>query len=258
MTSPHRTPARLLARATTLACALLLALPARAATQEDEEPRGFCSAGRPRSACEMVLVPQLSDDRRIVPSGDLADPVEREVNPDTAQAPRRLCLFGRPLPTCANFLVATLNYFPGSDGSDLEPTNFDLVEWEMGWMTNRDPRSADGWAVAAGGSDAGFHFSGKRRYRRWLGRGLALDAGAGLMIAQYPPQTDSESNVVGPTADVTLGLTGWAALSARGHVLVGKETSSRVDLGVRLGTVPSLIGGILGTLLAVAAGVNSA
>lgn len=78
MTSPHRTAARLLARAATLACALSLALPARAGAQEDQEPRDFCWAARPQSSCEMVAVAQFSYYPPMPISRDLDPPWEWE------------------------------------------------------------------------------------------------------------------------------------------------------------------------------------
>lgn len=164
--------------------------------------------------------------------------------PADAQEPRPWCFAGRPLPACTSFLVATLNYFPGQDAQSESAVTWSLVEWEMGWLTNRGAESAAGWTAAVGTSATGFHLSGKRRYRLWLTRGLAVDGSVGLMIAQHPPNGYPHANVVGPTADVTLGLTDWAAISARGHVLLGPETSTRVDVGVRLGTVPGLILGL--------------
>lgn len=88
MTSPRRTAARLLACAATLACALSLALPAGAAAQEEEEPRQFCTAGRPHPACEMVLVAQFSYYPGILPSSDLANPYEWEIGVLVNRGPR--------------------------------------------------------------------------------------------------------------------------------------------------------------------------
>ncbi|WP_420129972.1 hypothetical protein [Longimicrobium sp.] len=82
MNTPHRTAARLV-RAATLACALLLALPARAAAQEagaqeDKEPRDFCWRGRPQSSCEMVAVVHFSYYPPMPPTRDLGAPWEWE------------------------------------------------------------------------------------------------------------------------------------------------------------------------------------
>lgn len=76
MRSPHRITARLLARAAIL---VLFALPARAAAQEDEEPRRFCMAGRPQPSCEMMLVAQFSWYPGMQPRSDLDSPYEWEL-----------------------------------------------------------------------------------------------------------------------------------------------------------------------------------
>lgn len=177
--------------------------------------------------------------------------------PADAQEPRSWCFAGRPQPACTRFLVATLNYFPGEAGQSEGSVTWSVVEWETGWLTNRGAEFAAGWSAAVGTSATGFHVSGKRRYRLWLTRGLAVDGGAGVMISQHPPKTYPHETVFGPTADVTLGLTDWAALSARGHVLMGSETSSRLDLGVRLGTGPGLIVGIIGAVVHVGEAIGS-
>jgi hypothetical protein len=83
MTSPYRITRQLLAFAATLACALLLALPARAAAQDagpqkDEEPRDFCWRGRPQPSCEMVAVVHFSYYPPMPPTRDLGPPWEWE------------------------------------------------------------------------------------------------------------------------------------------------------------------------------------
>jgi hypothetical protein len=178
--------------------------------------------------------------------------------PADAQEQRSWCFRGQPEPACAAFLVSTLNYFPGREGQSEGSVTWNLVEWEDGWMTNRGPATADGYSVAVGVSNTGFHLSAERRYRRWLGRGLALDAGAGVTITQHPPNTYPHRYLAGPTADVALGLTDWAALSARGEILLGPETVGRLDVGVRLGTLPGLILGALGALLHLGDAISAA
>ena len=158
---------------------------------------------------------------------------------------------GKPAPACGAFLVAHLNYYPEWDAEIREPSEpWRLVEWEVGALVNHRPGRAAGAAVAVGTSETGFHLALKGRYRRWAGTGLALDAGAGLLVTQHPPRTYPHQTLTGLTADATVGLTDWAALSARGYILVGGAEEggslSGMDLGVRLGTVPGLVVTVLG------------
>lgn len=78
MTSPRRNVARLLACAATLALSLALAIPA-AAQEDAEEPRRFCSVGRPQPSCEAMLVAQFSYYPRIQRFSDLEAPYEWEI-----------------------------------------------------------------------------------------------------------------------------------------------------------------------------------
>lgn len=88
MNVPHRIAARLLACAATLACALSLALPTRAAAQENaEEPRDFCSVGRPQPSCKAVLFAQFSFYPRIPVDSDLQSPYEWEIGVLTNRGP---------------------------------------------------------------------------------------------------------------------------------------------------------------------------
>jgi hypothetical protein len=78
MTSPYRITGRLLAFAA-LAGAPSLALPGRAAAQEDEAPRFFCLMGRPQPTCERMLFAQFTyypHDNRF---SELGAPLEWEV-----------------------------------------------------------------------------------------------------------------------------------------------------------------------------------
>lgn len=168
-----------------------------------------------------------------------------------AEEPRAFCRRGAPAPRCAAFLVAHLNYYPEWDADVREPAEpWRMAEWEVGAMVNHRPGEAVGAAVAVGTSPTGFHLALKGRYRRWLGPGLALDAGAGPMVAQHPPRTYPHQTIAGVTADATVGLTDWVAVSARGYLFPsGAEDGgslSGAELGVRVGTVPGLIVTVLG------------
>lgn len=167
------------------------------------------------------------------------------------EEPQPFCRRGGPAPRCAGFLVAHLNYFPEWDAEVRDPSEpWRLAEWEVGAMVNHRPAQAVGAAIAVGTSQTGFHLAVKGRYRRWVRTGFALDAGAGLLVTQHPPKTYPHQTIAGLTADATVGLTDWVAVSARGYVLPdGAEDGgslSAVELGVRVGTVPGVIVTVLG------------
>lgn len=90
MTPSTRSATRMLTRAAVLACALSLAVAARGAAQETEEPRQFCRTGRPQPACERMLVAQFTHYPGLQPSSELESPYEWEfgvlVNRDARQA----------------------------------------------------------------------------------------------------------------------------------------------------------------------------
>ena len=168
--------------------------------------------------------------------------------PAAAQA-MPFCRTGRPAPECGTFPVATLNYYPGSRATSEADIPWKLVEWEGGWMTNVAPAHAVGASVALGTGETGFHVAVKGRYRRWLDRGLALDADAGLLLAQHPPQTYPHETLAGLTGGVSFGLTDWIAVGGQARVLWGAsdgEAVTGVEVGVRLGTLPGAVATVLG------------
>lgn len=168
------------------------------------------------------------------------------------EGPRPFCVAGRPADECKAFLVATLNYFPGRDRSEAEPWRF--AEWEIGWMENRGPRDAVGGAIAVGVSELGFHLAAKARLRRWLARGAALDVGAGVILAQHPPDTYPHRTIGGLTADVSLGLTDVAAVTARAQLI---DSATRAEVGVRFGTVPGILATVVGLAGMLGAALNA-
>lgn len=74
-----RIPPRVLARAASLVCVLVLAPFASAASQETEEAPGFCTVGRPQPSCERLLVAQFTFYPRIERSSELDAPYEWEI-----------------------------------------------------------------------------------------------------------------------------------------------------------------------------------
>lgn len=166
-----------------------------------------------------------------------------------AAQPAPICRTGRPAADCGTFAVATLNYYPGSPRTAEADIPWKLVEWEAGWMVNRGPAHAVGASLALGTGETGFHLAVKGRYRRWVGREWALDAGAGLLVAQHPPRVYPHETLGGLTADATFGLTDWIAVTGQARVLWGASDGGPVtgaEVGVRLGTLPGAIATVLG------------
>jgi hypothetical protein len=144
--------------------------------------------------------------------------------------------------------VATLNYYPGSRATSESEIPWKLVEWELGWIRNRGPVHAAGASLALGTGETGFHLAVKGRYRRWLGSSLALDADAGLLIAQRPPRVYPHETLTGVTAGVAVGLTDWIAVSGQARMLWSASDGEPVtgaEVGVRLGTLPGVIATVL-------------
>lgn len=165
-----------------------------------------------------------------------------------SDGPARFCRTGRPIAECETFLVATLNYYPDPQGTRYTP--WEVVEWEFGMMVNRGSSDAVGASLAVGTSEMGFHLAARGRYRRWLARGMALDAGAGFIVAQHPPRVYPHQTITGLTGGVAVGLTDWIAVSAQGRVLWGATEGTpvaEVEAGVRLGTLPGMITTVLGS-----------
>ncbi|HYW10558.1 MAG TPA: hypothetical protein VE871_01345 [Longimicrobium sp.] len=186
--------------------------------------------------------------------------------------PETFCIAGRPLPSCGYFFVATGSFYPRIGGSsytrdfDVEgrPVRLEFPEMdghydlEVGVLANRSA-DAVGAAVSVGlDGDTGLRLAVKGRYRRWLGRYVALDAGAGVLRAQMDPEPTHRIESpygYGLTGDVTFGLTDWVALSGRGDIVWSEGQSAHALYGgVRLGSIPTLFTGILAAVVVAAVG----
>lgn len=170
------------------------------------------------------------------------------------------CIAGRPLPSCRYFLVATGSYYPRMAGSsyardfDVEGRTVRLehpkMEDQIGVLANGSAGNALGAALSAGlDEDTGLRVALKGRYRRWLGRYAAFDAGAGVLRAQVEREQTAgpieSSYGYGVTGDVTFGLTDWVSLSGRGDIVWSEgEPVHALYGGVRLGPLPTLFTGI--------------
>lgn len=158
------------------------------------------------------------------------------------------CIVGRPRPSCAAFLVLQVDEFGWAGGTRVEPGSRETLyeheiethfDWEVGAMLNRRGGTAVGAAVLVG-SDGRLALKG--RYRRWLSRHVALDAGLGPFRVEAPGEAESEP-YVGLTGDVSLGLTDWAMAGARfevGWKEPGDRPARAAYVGVRLGTFPGV------------------
>jgi hypothetical protein len=174
------------------------------------------------------------------------------------------CIAGRPLPSCQSFLVATGGKYPRIGGSSygrefevngktirLEfPEMYNHFDVEIGVLANRSPETALGAALSVGYS-TGLRVALNARYRRWLGRYAALEAGVGVLRAPVHLEARTDNRIdysygYGVTGDVTLGLTDWISLSGRGDIVWSAgEPVHALYGGVRLGSLPTLFTGIV-------------
>jgi hypothetical protein len=202
---------------------------------------------------------------------------------DSTRTPPRLCFRGRPEPHCQRFVLTEVGYYAHAAGSRQTFTNSVTLDdgsqhtysrtendvgshlaFELGLMANRGPRAALGATllleVGHGGPDVGI----KGRYRRWLTpNGTALDVGAGVISGSSYQGGGGDANGHGVTADVALNASDYGAIVLRMDALrVGGRTTSAVYGGVRLGSLPALIGtgilavGVVALLLALAGGID--
>lgn len=211
----------------------------------------------------MLSRPSLSPIRSFLRIAALlaATTVPAGADAQEAEPPASFCRTGRPAHACEVFLVAHLNYYPELDEVDrAEPWRW--AEWEVGAMVNHRSAQAAGAAIAVGTSARhGFHLAIKGRYRLWLTDHVALDAGAGLLLAQHPINTYPHQTISGLTADASVGLTDWAALTVRAYTLEGGAEDggnlSGGNVGVRVGTRPGLIVTVLGLAALAVGGLNA-
>jgi len=176
------------------------------------------------------------------------------------EEPRAFCWEGRPAESCRAFLVAEAGAHALLEGSRYPRTGYQgevtrsrhlagYAAWEVGAMVNRGPRDAVGATVLVGGDPNGLRLALKGRYRRWMGRTAAVDAGAGVLLAsRADPNVDRPGNshvpAVGATAEVAAGYTDWIGMSLRGDLLVDGdgERASGVYAGLKLGARPGAVG----------------
>lgn len=192
-----------------------------------------------------------------------------------APAPRSFCWEGSPASECRTFLVMEGRLYRQLAGSrypyrhgpygpragevegHMELSGY--VAWEVGAMVNTAPDRAVGASLLLGEEEGGLRVAMKGRYRRWLSRTAAWDAGAGVLAAKRRVFGDIGSEYVpsvGLTGDVSLGLTRWVAVGVEGDLLFsrdGRDPATGFYAGVKLGKGPTQsLTAILATLGAVA------
>jgi hypothetical protein len=167
---------------------------------------------------------------------------------------RRFCAFGRPQPSCETVLVAQFTFYPRIQRlNDLEAP----YEWELGALVNRGRNQAVGATVVLGADGNGLRTAVKGRYRRWMGRYVALDASGGVAYARRDGAERSfvTEPAFGVTGDVAVGLTDWVSVGVRGDLMwsdLDREPAAATYGAVRLGTVPGVVVGVIGLALVAA------
>lgn len=116
-------------------------------------------------------------------AGGMARPAQLAAQDDAAVAVTSpSCWHGRPLPTCAGFwLVEAQGVLPLGTSGGPSDTFDDLLEWNLGYMTNVSPDWAVGGAISLGPGAAGALGGLRVRVRRWVGPTLSVELQGGLV-----------------------------------------------------------------------------
>src|SRR5687767_6650484 len=174
-----------------------------------------------------------------------------------AQAPPESesgCFVGKPMPRCKTFWLTELGYYHRAMGTgfiqEFETASFDRPDLgnhytlDIGFMSNRGPRTAIGGTVHLGADGSGVRIGLKGRHRRWIAGKGVMDVSAGVLRAGIrAPYPELNEAAYGLTGDVALGWRDWAALTVRADVLRGDgRTVSALYGGVRFGSYPAIVG----------------
>src|SRR5687767_9744145 len=152
-----------------------------------------------------------------------------------AQAPPESesgCFVGKPLPRCKTFWLTEFGYYHRAIGTgfiqEFETASFDRPDldnhytWDIGFMSNRSPRTAIGGTVHLGADNSGVRIGLKGRHRRWIAGKGVMDVSAGVVRAgiraAYPALHEA---ALGLTGDVDLGGWEWAAVNVGADVVGG-------------------------------------
>jgi hypothetical protein len=176
----------------------------------------------------------------------------RAAEAQTARAPHA-CFRGAPGDRCTWFPLIEAGIHTRL--TDLIPGDEHvMLNWSLGFMVNRGPRTAIGGAVFAS-VEGEIRAGAGLRWRRWLGRQTSLDLGAGVHLAG-----DASSGNVragSPTFEARLGYGDLIAGTARLDLLrinagfscnptycpFGPSgTSTRLYLGAELGSYAGVAG----------------
>jgi len=165
---------------------------------------------------------------------------------------KKFCSRAKPKPECASFLITEFGYAYRFDHS---PHNQQYLTWELGWMINRNKRSAVG-ATVLFGLDQGFEelrFALKPRFRWRLTKTESLDFAPGLVFSGPKNETFRFPSFTG---HVAFSLEDFLLLT--GQVEVTRRAKTGTDVawyaGFKLGTP---VGAITGTAVAVVIGLFS-
>lgn len=159
------------------------------------------------------------------------------------------CFAGRALPHCKTFWITEWGFYQPLTSTEFvqryETTTFDVEDFgnhlgvDVGLMSNLNSRQAIGGVFHLGVSQ-GWRTGLKGRYRHWLSgeRKRVVDLSAGVLRAPMRDQfPDFDTQGVGVTGDVSLGLGNWIAVTIRGDALRGGgRTAAATYGGVRLGS----------------------
>ena len=165
-------------------------------------------------------------------------------NQDIKKA-KTFCFHPKAKPECGSFLITEFGYAYRFDRSS---DNRQYLTWELGWMMNRNKRSALGGTVLFG-LDQGFEnsrFALKPRFRWWLTKTESLDLGAGILLP-----AGKNHSFISPSYTGHVGFNVGDSFALTGQVEISRRAKTGTDVawygGFKLGTP---VGAITGTVVA--------
>ena len=152
-------------------------------------------------------------------AGKIVD--QQAENSQKMVAKKKFSFKPKPLPKCSSFLITEFGWSFGL-GKSSDKGNLRLLNWELGYMVNRDEHSAlGGTFVIAVEPDGGASRLGlKARYRRWLRDGISLDIAPGIFILGGKNKFSFPSF----TCHVGLNLSDWFALTGQVEIIRWKKS----------------------------------
>ncbi len=162
-----------------------------------------------------------------------SEDLRAENNHDIKKA-KRFSFYPKPKPECGSFLITEFGYTYRLDRSPDKPL---YLNWELGWMMNRNKRSALGGTILFGFNQdfENTRFGLKPRFRWWLTKTESLDLSAGILLP-----AGKNHSFISPSYTGHVGLNLGDCFALTGQVEVIRRGKSGTDVawcgGFKLGT----------------------